>query len=47
MAADPYLQRRSEIETYFDRTAAEAWALDVAYCSGLRAALTAHGPLTP
>ena len=28
------------------QTAAEAWALDVAYCSGLRAALTAHGPLT-
>jgi hypothetical protein len=29
------------------QTATEAWALDVAYCSGLRAALTAHGPLTP
>jgi len=26
MAADHYLQRRGEIETYFDRTAAEAWA---------------------
>ena len=28
------------------QTASQAWALDVAYCSGLRAALTAHGPLT-
>jgi len=26
MAADHYLQRRGEIETYFDRTAAQAWA---------------------
>ncbi len=26
MAADHYVQRRGEIETYFDRTAAEAWA---------------------
>ncbi len=26
MAAEHYLQRRGEIETYFDRTAAEAWA---------------------
>ncbi len=28
------------------QVAAQAWALDVAYCSALRAALTAHGPLT-
>jgi hypothetical protein len=30
-----------------EQIAAQAWALDVAYCSGLRAALTAHGPLIP
>ncbi|CAN5338842.1 magnesium protoporphyrin IX methyltransferase [soil metagenome] len=26
MQADPYVQRRGEIETYFDRTAVQAWA---------------------
>lgn len=39
------LDREAQARAYRD-IAAAAWELDVAYCSGLRAALTAHGPLT-
>ncbi len=42
-AETPYLQRRTQIETYFDRTAADAWArlTSTAPVSGIRATVRA------
>ena len=43
MAADTYLARRAELTTYFDRTAADAWArlTSTAKVSGIRATVRA------
>ena len=43
MAAATYLERRGQIETYFDRTAAETWArlTSDAPVSGIRATVRA------